>query len=340
MADEQYRWLDRETAERLLRGESLEAVDAADRDQAERLAKTLEALTVEPPLISAELPGEAAALAAFRAARADRDDASATVGHGSGSQVTDSGLVRIGAPARAARRPRWGRPVRLGLAAALAVGMVGGVAVAAGTGVLPTPFDTDERGRPAASVPAAPPERPLISPSPGSGVQGEPTPDGDAEAPTDSGTAPETEPGGPATDRGSDGDRDEHSGGWWKAVTSSCRDVRDGKQLSLDRRRTLESAAGSSARVWKYCKSVLADAGESAGPQGGEDGDKGKGDDEGKGNGKGDDQGHPAGSGGNGGRDDHRTDGAGETPSTEAGLLSDRAPHPTPSAPSPSYSAL
>ncbi|MDF3149711.1 hypothetical protein PBV88_53320, partial [Streptomyces sp. T21Q-yed] len=65
MADEQYRWLDRETAERLLRGESLEAVDAADRDQAEQLAKTLESLTVEPPLSSAELPGEAAALAAF-----------------------------------------------------------------------------------------------------------------------------------------------------------------------------------------------------------------------------------------------------------------------------------
>ncbi|MCZ4607276.1 hypothetical protein O3S80_26640, partial [Streptomyces sp. Lzd4kr] len=106
MADEQYRWLDRETAERLLRGESLEAVDAADRDHAERLAKTLEALTAEPPLTRAELRGEAAALAAFRAAREGRDGTSATVGDGprrTASEAADVGLVRLGSPARAAR---------------------------------------------------------------------------------------------------------------------------------------------------------------------------------------------------------------------------------------------
>ncbi|MEU7050301.1 hypothetical protein [Streptomyces eurythermus] len=34
MADEQDKWLDRGTAERLLRGESLEAVDPSARDQA------------------------------------------------------------------------------------------------------------------------------------------------------------------------------------------------------------------------------------------------------------------------------------------------------------------
>lgn len=43
------RWLDRETAELLLRGESLEAVDPAARDQAERLARTLGALAGNPP---------------------------------------------------------------------------------------------------------------------------------------------------------------------------------------------------------------------------------------------------------------------------------------------------
>lgn len=187
MADEQYRWLDRETAERLLRGESLEAVDAADRDQAERLAKTLEALTAEPPLTSAELPGEAAALAAFRAAREGRDNTSATVGDGPGRtapEAADVGLVRLGRPARAARRPRWARPVRLGLAAALAVGMVGGIGVAAGTGVLPTPFDRNEPARPAATVSApVPTENPLISPSPRAGDEEEPTPDGGSEPP-------------------------------------------------------------------------------------------------------------------------------------------------------------
>ncbi|MGW4274048.1 extensin, partial [Streptomyces seoulensis] len=79
MADEQYRWLDRDTAERLLRGEPLDTVDPAVRDQAERLARALNALAADPyadaPQAAAELPGEAAALAAFRKATADRTDA-------------------------------------------------------------------------------------------------------------------------------------------------------------------------------------------------------------------------------------------------------------------------
>ncbi|MGW6892138.1 hypothetical protein [Streptomyces sp. KS_5] len=315
MADEQYRWLDRETAERLLRGESLEAVDAADRDQAERLAKTLEALTAEPPLTSAELSGEAAALAAFRAAREGRDGASATVGDGPGktaSEAADVGLVRLGSPARATRRPRWARPVRLGLAAALAVGMVGGIGVAAGTGVLPTPFDRNEPARPAATVSApVPTENPLISPSPRSGDEEEPTPDGGSGPPSASGSPEDTvEPGGPAA-----GDRDSASqdgkkepGGWWKAVTSYCRDVRDGRPLPVDRRRALEGAAGSSARVRKYCKSVLAGAGESTRSQ--RDGDEDEGDDKGHGRGD-DDQDKDRGKGHGKGRGDGKGNGHG-----------------------------
>lgn len=351
MADEQYRWLDRETAERLLRGESLEAVDAAHRDQAEQLAKTLEGLTAEPPLSSAELPGEAAALAAFRAARANRDDARVAVGEGFGSaadRAADVGLVRIGTPGHAARRPRWGRPVRLGLAAALAVGMVGGVAVAAGTGVLRTPFGEDEPARPAATVSApVPHERPLVSPSPEIGTQDEPTPDGTSNAPT--GPTRDPAPGGPAADRETAGaDQDRPTGGWWKAL-KSCRDMRDGKELPRDRRRALESAAGSSARVWKYCKTVLTGAGESTRAQGDAlKGDDGQDDDEGKGPGKGDDDGQ----GRDKGKDDkdrtrakargngHRTNGTAQAPSIDAVLLPDRVQLPTPLVPSPSYSAL
>ncbi|WP_037640892.1 hypothetical protein [Streptomyces bicolor] len=350
MADEQYRWLDRETAERLLRGESLEAVDADHRDQAEQLAKTLEALTAEPPLSSAELPGEAAALAAFRTARANRDEPSATVGEGAGSgadQASDVGLVRIGAVSgRAARRPRWGRPLRLGLAAALAVGMVGGVAVAAGTGVLRTPFGgEDEPGRPAATVSAAvPPDRPFVSPSPEIGAQDEPTPDGASKLPTGPGTSQDTGPGGPAADRGTPGaEQDRPTGGWWNAV-KSCRDMRDGKALPRDRRRALESAAGSSAYVWNYCKTVLTGAGESTRAQGdeprGDDGhDEGKGDDKGKdddGKGKDDEYRSPGKGRGNG----HRTDGAAAAPPTVPDLLPDGARLPTPLLPSPSYSTL
>jgi hypothetical protein len=306
MADEQYRWLDRETAERLLSGESLEAVDAADRDQAERLAKTLGSLSVEPAPISAELPGEAAALAAFRSARAERDDAPAPLGHAARPEASDVGLVRIGGPARAFRRPRSARPVRLGLAAALAVGMIGGVAVAAGTGALPTPFHDDEP-RPGASVSAAAtPERPLISPSPDNGVAGVPSPDGGTNGSTGGAPSKEAAPGGPATDRSAEG-REAPSGGRWNGAPSACRDVRDGKQLTPDRRRALEGAAGGPARVQTYCKGVLADTGTNAGTSTAGQGDHGKGDagggesDQG---GKGsDDDGHHPGQDGNGNAD-------------------------------------
>ncbi|WP_052310340.1 hypothetical protein [Streptomyces viridochromogenes] len=127
MADEQYRWLDRETAERLLNGEPLEAVDGAAPERAERLARTLDALSASPPLTSEELPGEAAAMAAFRTARAERGDAEgarAGTGERTGRDIVDAGLVRIGTTRGSGsgdvRRPRWARPARLALAAVLA----------------------------------------------------------------------------------------------------------------------------------------------------------------------------------------------------------------------------
>ncbi|NEB12429.1 hypothetical protein G3I32_26940, partial [Streptomyces coelicoflavus] len=80
MADEQDEWLDRETAELLLRGESLEGLEStgpATRDRAGRLVAALGALSAHPVPDDGELPGEAAALAAFRKVRAERADASA-----------------------------------------------------------------------------------------------------------------------------------------------------------------------------------------------------------------------------------------------------------------------
>ncbi|WP_328873415.1 hypothetical protein OHT76_26895 [Streptomyces sp. NBC_00287] len=306
MADEQYRWLDPKTAERLLSGEPLEAVDAADREQAERLAKTLEALTVEPPPISAELPGEDAALAAFRAARTERADAPATLGHRSRPHSSDAGLVRLGTPPRGDRRPRWVRPVRLGLAAALAVGMVGGVAVAAGTGVLPTPFDGGEP-EPAASVSAAvPPKRPLVSPSPDDAVEGESVPDSESTAPV------------PDASRETPDATPEHgdpAGGWWNGnVTSACRDMRDGKRLVDDARRALEGAAGGHKRVETYCAGLLGDFGKGESKDKGKDSEKDQGEDDESGRyGDGDDEGR----GGN----DHHTDGALDTTSSALPLL-------------------
>ncbi|MCX5050601.1 MULTISPECIES: hypothetical protein [unclassified Streptomyces] len=257
MADEQYRWLDRETAELLLRGQSLEAVDAAARDQAERLAKTLDGLTVEPPLSSAELPGEAAALAAFRAARSDASAERAAARHSDGTRDSDAGLIRIGGPAAGARPSRRGRSARFALTAVLAAGMVGGVAFAATTGVLPTPFGHG-RPSPGASVSAgAGADRPFLSPSPDSAL-GEPTPDDSAGGSTGPAAPRGSAGGGTSAEPGSD-DRSGHVGGWWLGVPSACRDVRDGKELSGDRRQALEDAAGGTnpRRVWKYCKNVL-----------------------------------------------------------------------------------
>ncbi|KOU62808.1 hypothetical protein ADK57_23715 [Streptomyces sp. MMG1533] len=366
MADEQYRWLDRETAERLLRGESLEAVDAADRDQAERLAKTLGALSVDPPA-SAELPGEAAALAAFRKARTDRvddwvgdpadagTDARAWLGHRFRTRSSDAGLVRIGRPDPAARHRRRTRPVRLGLAAALAVGMVGGVAVAAVTGALPF---GDAEPDPAASVSAAvTPDRPLATPSP-KVPESEPAPDGD----TGQGSSRDTARGGsatpddgPGTGSGADG-QEGRSGEEWSGAAAACRAVRDGEELAADRRRSLEGAAGGSAKVWKYCNGVLAsgssgssDSSGSSGEGADSNGQGGKGDQNAQEDNevkddRGDRDGRDAGEADTGSQssagNDHDTDGGFATPSAAVSPTPQRAMTSYGPTPGPTYSAL
>ncbi|WP_392963685.1 hypothetical protein [Streptomyces sp. LN245] len=320
MADEQYRWLDRDAAERLLNGEPPKAVDPGTRDQVDRLAAALGALAAAPEPTSDELPGEAAALAAFRKARADGDGAAAQLGHRrarSGAHAADAGLVRIGRPAAHGRRTRWGRPTRFGLAAVLAVGMLGGVAVAAGTGVLPTPF-TREHPVPAATVTAVrTPDRPLVSasPSPSPGVSGGngavvPVPDGPSGTPSEdasSSAGPGYASGPPRPDDTGSADRTRE---WWSRTRSYCRDILDGKDLDADRRRVLEHVAGGGARVRLYCSGILGRvSGGGTGDDGSDDGgeqvsghDSGQGD-QGDSGGGGDDDGHHIGPGGNRPRD-------------------------------------
>ncbi|MDO0935817.1 hypothetical protein QQY66_30565 [Streptomyces sp. DG2A-72] len=346
MADEQYRWLDRETAELLLRGESLEVVDPADHDRAARLAETLGALSAVPPQADdAELPGEAAALAAFRKVRAEKGEPAVVFG-GARHGAADAGLVRIGAPARADRRPRWARPLRLGLAASVAAVMVGGVAAAAGTGLLPTPFGGDEPVVPGASVSAAAsPDRPLASTPPRDtpdGGTGTPEPSGSPSGPA-AGAPPQkqnTQPGGeapketPGTERHGDGFRN-----WWGSVTDACRDVRAGKELHPDRRRALEGMAGGSGRVTKYCEAVLNtadgddEAGDSDDRSGGHRGDQRDNDEQDRSSDEDDDGGIAPGDTGD---DNSMLPKRATTTSPEA--------EPTPSSPaptpSPSYSAL
>ncbi|MET8854754.1 hypothetical protein [Streptomyces sp. NPDC004579] len=323
MADEQYRWLDRDAAERLLNGEPLEAVDPGTRDQVDRLTAALGALTAEPEPTSDELPGEAAALAAFRKARESGEGVAAQPGRPgrarSGAHAADAGLVRIGRPAAHGRRTRWGRPTRFGLAAVLAVGMVGGVAVAAGTGVLPTPFTREHPGPAATATAARTPERPLVpaSPTPLPGVSGGngamvPVPDGPSGEPSgDTSTSAGTgRPSGPPSpDTGGTADRSRE---WWARTRAYCRDLLDGKDLDGDRRRALEHVAGGGARVRLYCSGVLGrglGAGDGSGDGGGQGTDQGghgdQGDQGDSGGGDGDGDGHHRGPG----RDDHRDNG-------------------------------
>jgi hypothetical protein len=318
MADEQYKWLDRETAERLLRGESLEAVDASARDQAERLSRALGALSAQTARATGELPGEEAVLAAFRKAREAAGTERTTAGRAGGISGlpvpgTDAGLVRIGAPDRTGiplRRPRWARPVRLALAAVMAVGTVGGVAMAAGTGMLGTPFGPDRPG-PATSVSAGPSSgAPLASVPQGTpgATTGPGTPGGSAGASRGGASGEAVGPEdrtGKSTTAGT-GEPSGTPGSRWKEATSACRDIRDGKELSASRRRALENLAGGSARVSRYCKVVLAgtDPGDGA-TSGGKADDKGN---KGKGSGNnqgGDEEGNP----GRGGDGHHGEDG-------------------------------
>ncbi|WP_338896428.1 hypothetical protein WBG99_12645 [Streptomyces sp. TG1A-60] len=290
MADEQNRWLNRDAVERLLRGEPLEAVDADTRARADRLAEALDALTAElspPTPQNTELPGEEAALAAFRmartagatrvgsttgparAARSGRDGEAAGPGGGgrpdASPLVADAGLVRLGRPERPVPDggdAGWGRSVRFGLAAALAAGMLGGVAVAAGSGAL-SAFRDDE---PEPTVSAAhTPDRP----SPGDkerddhkGMPGDPPPESfpggstKGDAPTGDSTGGEDENEQPRG-TGQDGNPARER---WNSVLSACRDVRDGKGLDVDRRRGLEDAAGGGGgkKLKRYCEDVLA----------------------------------------------------------------------------------
>ncbi|MEU2441372.1 hypothetical protein ABZ595_35085 [Streptomyces rubradiris] len=319
MADEQDKWLDRGTAERLLRGESLEAVDPAARDQAERLSRALGALSAEAAPATGELPGEQAALAAFREAREAAEAERAAAAHAPSdarapAPGTDAGPIRSAAPPRTgipARRPRRARPARLALAAALAVGTLGGVAVAAGSGGLPTPFG-DARPRPTATA-ATTTGRPLASPSAraapdagkGTGAPGTAgTPGGRAEGNRDTGpggtggqgdrTGRDTAPGTPTANPGT---------GWLRDA-DACRVLRDGADLDTGRRRTLEHLAGGAARVTRYCEVLLSARGHAPGTGHGEDGNSGKGKRGKEGDGGQGDRGRGKGSGARPGRPD------------------------------------
>ncbi|MFJ8588249.1 hypothetical protein ACIRD2_26875 [Streptomyces sp. NPDC093595] len=327
MADERDEWLDQDAAERLLRGEPVDPVDDHTRELARRLTEALEAVRAESPATS-PVPGEEAALAAFREAREAKEMARARVAGASsassaGASGADLGAVRLrsGRP-RKQVRGRWARPVRWGLAASVAGLAAGGVAVAASTGVLPVLGD--QRPLPASSSsPVAP--GPLRSGEPTGGTEpdGPGAPSGPGSLPPGKAASPtppapgRTAPGGPGqgddnvsggtgTGTGGSGGADAGTGAgsWYARTAQACRDHRDGR-LGTDGRRHLElSAKGDSLTA--FCDKLLtagtrsggALSGGGTGRTGGSGGSGGSGD--------------SGGSGGSGGEDGDASGGAGD----------------------------
>ncbi|MFD6877058.1 MULTISPECIES: hypothetical protein [unclassified Streptomyces] len=158
MADEHNGWLDAAAADRLLRGEPADpagpGADPRARAGEARLRAALESLNVTP-LPGRELPGEKAALAAFRAARATapapRRPTAVTAASAAHEPAAHEPLVSL-TPVPTVRIPaqrRTSTPVRFGLAAALAGVAVGGIAAVASSGLLDR-----EAGHTAAPAPA------------------------------------------------------------------------------------------------------------------------------------------------------------------------------------------
>jgi hypothetical protein len=256
-AEDRYSWLDEKAAELLLRGQPVAAQGVRD---AERLAGALDGITV-PFESQREMRGEAAAVAAFREARSQ-------VPRGAG--VTP----RSARNQRASHLSLVGRPLRLGLTVALAGCALGGAAVAATTGMLPTPFGGGGGGgggsglKPVSST--ASPQSPDGGGATGPGAGGPRTPgrnDGRA-LPTGPGTSGGSGSGSRDTagaGHGSDGrpgpadamrgtpTDPPPSGGWDQRVVALCMSyVND--DLGRGERRRLEAKAGGGAKVPRYCQ--------------------------------------------------------------------------------------
>ncbi|MCC5035152.1 hypothetical protein DMH02_018530 [Streptomyces sp. WAC 00631] len=276
MADNRYSWLDEDAAERLLRGEPLDvpgagAGDGPARERARRLSAALQCVA-DPARLPAGTDDEGAFLSEAVVLAAFRETAPGAQAHGAGPGTRGRSLFRLPrTTAGGGRRTSLGRPLRAGIAAALAGCALGGVAVAAGTGVLPTPFNHSVEPGPTGSAPGtgSDPSTPghgaggTDGESPGDGH--EPNEHGE-KSPGTGGHGGTKGLGGEQQDRPGDGEDgtldgipghpgfgDERTRG---AAIVLCRkytaDTLDGKT-----RERLEAAAGGPAAAGDYCARLL-----------------------------------------------------------------------------------
>ncbi len=335
MADDRYNWLDKDAAEQLLRGEP---VIGPDSGGARELRQLLDAAAAAGGgAARKELPGEDAALAAFRQAR--NGSAARRRKPVAGEQPVAAHTLRADLP----ERTRLARPFRRGFAVALAACAIGGVAVAAGTGMLPTPFQGGGDPDPAASVSAAETPGTFDTQEPGPQTEGttEHTPDatpGQGTTPPGGSPTPGGDNDGAATgtpgDRpgpedtagaGDNGDTPPDRDARQRYVERLCRAYESGDHGGLDRRtiRRLERAAGGADKVHAFCRKYLRTH---------QDGESGGDGEDGYGGGKGDSQ---SGSGQGGGDEDDDEHPPAAPSTTPAPGASTSAPAPSSSAPDP-----
>ncbi|MFH8725285.1 hypothetical protein [Streptomyces termitum] len=292
MADERYQWLDPEAAERLLRGDPIDPAAPAEPTApgAAALAEALDAVRLPAAATTAPLAGEDAAVAAFRAATAAR----ASVTAPAAAPAADLGRVRL-APVPGTRR-RWGRSLRYGFAAAVAAVTVGGVAVAAGTGVIPLIGEEPSRTVTAVEPPSPDGARPTgetrrdPSGAPTPGVTPTARQDGAATAPAD----PDHPGTGASAQAGAEG------------RIRDCREFRSG-HLDAAGRTRLSRALRADESLRSYCDRLL--TGDTNGD--GDENENGNGDED-TGNGTdGDENGGNNGNSGNNGKGSNGNNGNG-----------------------------
>ncbi|CAM5260872.1 hypothetical protein GCM10010329_04670 [Streptomyces spiroverticillatus] len=390
MADERYEWLDEAAAERLLRGEPDENAgpsgggalgvgssgDGAvpfgtDAEGAAAAAAGASGEAVSGAGLSragadSSRVGEVEVAAALDGLRAAADGGTAS-GHGSGTgsgSAAGSGVRELPGEAAALaafrqsrcvasarRRSRWGRPLRLGLVTVVAAGALGGVAVAAGTGVLPGPFLFGHvEPDPASSVSVASPDSAEHEVDPESTEGPQPERSGPPEKPTGGSPPPATggessggsrvsggttgddrdgsaDPGGgskgtdqdtgsgasttdpskgrePDSSQGS-GDKEGQGKGWQQRTVKACRDYR-ANRLPDQVKQYLEAQAKGADGIARFCDRLLDGKGGDNGavpPLPGDDGNQGPGSGNGTGSG--------GGTGGKGENDDHVNDDGG-----------------------------
>ncbi|MEV0849768.1 hypothetical protein AB0J21_28490 [Streptomyces sp. NPDC049954] len=248
----------------------LDALPDGARRHAEHLTAALHTVTVPRPGDTASSEPPEPVLAAFRAAHGQK---TARAQRAADPDAVGAPARRTGARGcgRGLGPGSWGRSTRLAAAGVLSIGMIGGVAVAAGAGALTSPFPSpvDQRAPlrhgTAAPVPAGSPDegqepRALSTDEPTAPTTRRPPSTTSSASPATPAPSTSPSPDGPAgpspAGTGGGGDVD-GVGRHAPDVLRPCQDQRRGRPLDALTLRALARAAHGAAAVPEFCRHLL-----------------------------------------------------------------------------------